>query len=263
MRELIVALEQVRNSDVEHVGGKNASLGELLGSLVALGINVPTGFATTAQAFRLLLEHDGLGERIQAEIGCLDVEDVAALARSGARIRQWMRAAPLPAELEEGILQAFRRMDNGKGIAVAVRSSATAEDLPDASFAGQQETLLNVTGEAALLEAVREVFASLYNDRAIAYRTHMGFDQRRVALSVGIQHMVRSASITSSAATRPILAISFLASAIRLSSVADHSPSPSKQKYSSPRQLVPAGTISGDHELKFCTRPTFTDGSWM
>ncbi len=192
MQHLVVSLGDVRNRDIERVGGKNASLGELLGSLASLGIRVPTGFATTAEAFRLLLEADGLEQRIETELAGLDVEDVGALARTGERIRGWIRNAPLPAELEAAILQAFRRMDGGRGISVAVRSSATAEDLPDASFAGQQETLLNVSGEKALLAAIREVYASLYNDRAISYRVHHGFAHGQVALSIGVQHMVRS-----------------------------------------------------------------------
>jgi pyruvate, water dikinase len=192
MSDLVVALHAVRNTDVERVGGKNASLGEMLGCLAELGIQVPSGFATTAEAYREFLTHEGLEARIARELSGLDVDDVATLLATGARIREWIRAAPLPAALEAQIVAAFRQMDGGKGISVAVRSSATAEDLPDASFAGQQETLLNVRGEAAVLAAVREVFASLYNDRAIAYRVHQGFDHGRVALSVGVQHMVRS-----------------------------------------------------------------------
>ncbi len=192
MQHLVVSLADVRSRDIERVGGKNASLGELLGSLASLGIRVPTGFATTAEAFSLLLEAGGLGRRIDSELAGLNVEDVIALAKTGERIRGWIRSTPLPAELETAILQAFRHMDGGRGIAVAVRSSATAEDLPDASFAGQQETLLNVSGETALLAAMREVYASLYNDRAISYRVHHGFEHARVALSIGVQHMVRS-----------------------------------------------------------------------
>jgi len=192
MPDLVISLDAVRNTDVERVGGKNASLGEMLGCLSGLGIQVPTGFATTADAYRSFLAHDGLHASIAGELAGLDVDDVTALARTGARIREWIRAAPLPAALEAQVLQAFRAMDGGNGIAVAVRSSATAEDLPDASFAGQQETLLNVRGEQAVLAAMREVFASLYNDRAIAYRDHQGFEHGRVALSVGVQHMVRS-----------------------------------------------------------------------
>jgi pyruvate, water dikinase len=192
MSDLVVALDAVRNTDVERVGGKNASLGEMLGCLKELGIQVPSGFATTAEAYREFLAHEGLEARIARELVGLNVDDVSTLLATGARIREWIRAAPLPAALEAQIVTAFRQMDGGKGISVAVRSSATAEDLPDASFAGQQETLLNVRGEVAVLAAVREVFASLYNDRAIAYRVHQGFEHGRVALSVGVQHMVRS-----------------------------------------------------------------------
>src|ERR1700761_678877 len=178
--------------DVETVGGKNASLGEMIGSLTKLGVQVPGGFATTAHAYREFLKQGGLDERIRKELAGLDVDDVTKLAQVGAKIRGWMLATPFPAEIEKAVLEELRKMSNGQEIAVAVRSSATAEDLPEASFAGQQETFLNVRGEAAVLKAMHEVFASLFNDRAISYRVHQGFDHNAVALSAGVQHMVRS-----------------------------------------------------------------------
>jgi pyruvate,water dikinase len=154
--------------DVETVGGKNSSLGEMISHLAQAGVTVPDGFATTAQAYRDFLQHEGLAERISKELAALDVEDVEKLTTVGARIRQWILATPFPPRLEQEILESFERMSAGRDIAVAVRSSATAEDLPDASFAGQQETFLNVRGRDALLKCVHEVFASLFNDRAIA-----------------------------------------------------------------------------------------------
>src|SRR5262245_8822333 len=178
--------------DVEHVGGKNASLGEMISSLARLGVRVPGGFATTAQAYREFLKQGGLDERIRGALADLDVEDVTKLAATGAQIRQWVLSTPFPPALEKAVSEELKRMSGGKEIAVAVRSSATAEDLPEASFAGQQETFLNVRGEAAVLKAMHEVFASLFNDRAIAYRVHHGFDHSAVALSAGVQHMVRS-----------------------------------------------------------------------
>ena len=178
--------------DVEHVGGKNASLGEMISSLARAGVRVPGGFATTAQAYRDFLVQGGLDERIRAALANLDVEDVTKLAATGAQIRQWMLSTPFQPELEKAVVEEYRRMSNGKELAVAVRSSATAEDLPEASFAGQQETFLNVRGEAAVLKTMHEVFASLFNDRAIAYRVHHRFDHNAVALSAGVQHMVRS-----------------------------------------------------------------------
>ncbi len=180
--------------DVEHVGGKNASLGEMISSLARLGVRVPGGFATTAQAYRDFIAQGGLDERIRGALANLDVEDVTKLAATGAQIRQWILSTPFPPQLEKAVVDELRRMANGKtdSLAVAVRSSATAEDLPEASFAGQQETFLNVCGEAAVLKAMHEVFASLFNDRAIAYRVHHGFDHSAVALSAGVQHMVRS-----------------------------------------------------------------------
>jgi len=192
MTRYVVPLNQLGRHDVESVGGKNSSLGEMLRELSALGIQVPDGFATTAEAFRQFLQQGGLKERIHQRLARLDVDDVVELARVGAAIRDEIRATPLPPRLQEEVLTAWRAMDQGRGIAVAVRSSATAEDLPEASFAGQQETYLNVQGEAALLAAMHDVFASLFNDRAIAYRVHQHFDHTQVALSVGVQHMVRS-----------------------------------------------------------------------
>src|SRR5438105_3976730 len=178
--------------DVETVGGKNASLGEMIGSLARLGVQVPGGFATTAHAYREFLEQGGLAARIRAELTGLDVDDVARLAATGARIRQWILATPFPPALTAAVSAQLQRMSAGADLAVAVRSSATAEDLPEASFAGQQESFLNVRGEAEVLKAMHEVFASLFNDRAISYRVHQGFDHAAVALSAGVQHMVRS-----------------------------------------------------------------------
>jgi pyruvate,water dikinase len=188
----VIGFEHLRMGDVERVGGKNASLGEMISSLTRLGVRVPGGFATTAQAYRDFLTQGGLDQRIRAALANLDVEDVTKLAATGAQIRQWILSTPFPPELDKAVVDELRRMSNGREIAVAVRSSATAEDLPEASFAGQQETFLNVRGEAAVLKAMHEVFASLFNDRAIAYRVHHGFDHSAVALSAGVQHMVRS-----------------------------------------------------------------------
>ena len=189
---LVVPFELLRNSDVEVVGGKNASLGEMISQLPE-GVRVPTGFATTAHAFRAFLAHDGLTQKINARLDALDVEDVRALAQAGADIRAWVEAQPFPPSLEKAIRAAFADLsgDNPQA-SFAVRSSATAEDLPDASFAGQQETFLNVVGIDAILHKMKEVFASLYNDRAISYRVHKGFAHADVALSAGVQRMVRS-----------------------------------------------------------------------
>jgi pyruvate,water dikinase len=189
---LVVPFEQLRMSDVESVGGKNASLGEMISQLPD-GVLVPTGFATTAHAFREFLKHDGLTERISQRLATLDTEDVKALAEAGAEIRGWLEAQPFPADLEKAIREAFVTLagDNLEA-SFAVRSSATAEDLPDASFAGQQETFLNVVGIEDILHKMKEVFASLYNDRAISYRVHKGFAHDVVALSAGVQRMVRS-----------------------------------------------------------------------
>src|SRR5262245_52996423 len=164
----------------------------MISHLAKLGINVPGGFATTAQAYRDFLKTQSLAERISAELAKLDVDDVEALAHCGSRIRSWILATPFPVQLEREILEGYDSLGGGKEIAVAVRSSATAEDLPDASFAGQQETFLNVRGRDAVLKCVHEVFASLFNDRAIAYRVHQGYAHDVVALSAGIQRMVRS-----------------------------------------------------------------------
>ncbi|MGA7179471.1 MAG: phosphoenolpyruvate synthase [Thiobacillaceae bacterium] len=188
--DYILSLEQVSMIDVPKVGGKNASLGEMISSLSGLGVKVPGGFATTAKAFLDTLEINGLTERIRDRLGNLDVNDVPALQAAGQEIRTWVEEANLPGFLEKGIRQAYARL--GTDVAVAVRSSATAEDLPDASFAGQQETYLNVKGADAVVANIKKVFASLYNDRAIAYRVHHGFDHAQVALSAGIQRMVRS-----------------------------------------------------------------------
>ena len=192
MSDYVIPFERVKMQDVEVVGGKNASIGEMISHLAELGVKVPGGFATTAQAYREFLAQDGLDERIRSALANLDVDDVTALAETGARIRGWIMAARFPSALETAVLGEFRRLSAGTEIAVAVRSSATAEDLPEASFAGQQETFLNVRGEANVLRAMHEVFASLFNDRAIAYRVHQGFDHSQVALSAGVQHMVRS-----------------------------------------------------------------------
>ncbi|WP_070332524.1 phosphoenolpyruvate synthase [Pseudomonas aeruginosa] len=193
MVEYVVSLDKLGVHDVEHVGGKNASLGEMISNLAGAGVSVPGGFATTAQAYRDFLEQSGLNDRIHAALDALDVDDVNALAKTGAQIRQWVMEAEFPARLDSEIRQALAALANGNdNLAVAVRSSATAEDLPDASFAGQQETFLNIRGVDNVIRAAKEVFASLFNDRAIAYRVHQGFDHKLVALSAGVQRMVRS-----------------------------------------------------------------------
>ncbi|WP_295856218.1 phosphoenolpyruvate synthase [uncultured Xylophilus sp.] len=189
---LVVPFENLRMTDVESVGGKNASLGEMISQLPQ-GVRVPTGFATTAHAFREFLKHEGLADRISQRLATLDTEDVRALAAAGAEIRGWLEAQPFPADLEKAVRDAFAKLSEGNAEAsFAVRSSATAEDLPDASFAGQQETFLNVVGIEDVLHKMKEVFASLYNDRAISYRVHKGFAHDVVALSAGVQRMVRS-----------------------------------------------------------------------
>lgn len=192
MTAYTVPFEQLGRHDVDTVGGKNSSLGEMISHLAKMGVSVPTGFATTAQAYRDFLKHEGLADRISKQLASLDVEDVEKLTEVGAQIRQWILSTPFPPQLEQEILAGYERMSGGRDVAVAVRSSATAEDLPDASFAGQQETFLNVRGKDALLKCVHEVFASLFNDRAIAYRVHQGFAHDVVALSAGIQYMCRS-----------------------------------------------------------------------
>ncbi|MBF7730775.1 phosphoenolpyruvate synthase [Pseudomonas sp. N040] len=193
MVEYVVSLDKLGAHDVERVGGKNASLGEMISNLAGAGVSVPGGFATTAQAYRDFLELSGLNDQIHDALDALDVDDVNALARTGAKIRQSIMEAEFPEQLNVDIRQAFAEMSAGnEHMAVAVRSSATAEDLPDASFAGQQETFLNIRGVDNVIRATKEVFASLFNDRAIAYRVHQGFDHRHVALSAGVQRMVRS-----------------------------------------------------------------------
>ena len=190
--DLVAPFEKLRMSDVETVGGKNASLGEMISQLPQ-GVRVPTGFATTAHAFREFLKHDGLDARIQAKLDALDTDNVNALAATGAEIRALVEQQPFPEDLEKAIREAFATLNGGNAQAsFAVRSSATAEDLPDASFAGQQETFLNVVGIEQVLHKIKEVFASLYNDRAISYRVHKGFAHADVALSAGVQRMVRS-----------------------------------------------------------------------
>ncbi|KJZ40887.1 MULTISPECIES: phosphoenolpyruvate synthase [Pseudomonas] len=193
MVEYVVSLDKLGKHDVEHVGGKNASLGEMISNLAGAGVSVPGGFATTAQAYRDFLELSGLNDQIHAALDALDVDDVNALARTGAQIRQWIMEAEFPEKLNAEIRTAFATLSAGNpDMAVAVRSSATAEDLPDASFAGQQETFLNIRGVENVIRAAKEVFASLFNDRAISYRVHQGFDHKLVALSAGVQRMVRS-----------------------------------------------------------------------
>ena len=193
MRPYTLPFDKLGRHDVGEVGGKNSSLGEMIANLAALGVSVPDGFATTADAYRDFLAHGGLADRIAAELASLDVDDVARLAITGARIRDWILSTPFPARLQQEIEAGYDRMCDGRaGVAVAVRSSATAEDLPEASFAGQQETFLNVRGRDHVVQAVHEVFASLFNDRAISYRVHQGFEHSLVALSAGVQYMVRS-----------------------------------------------------------------------
>ena len=190
---LVAPFEQLRMTDVEVVGGKNASLGEMISQLASTGVRVPGGFATTAHAFRQFLSHGGLDKKINARLAALDTDDVRALAEAGAEIRRWVEETPFPADLERAIAAEFEKLTAGNpGASFAVRSSATAEDLPDASFAGQQETFLNVVGLPEVLAKMKEVFASLYNDRAISYRVHKGFAHADVALSAGVQRMVRS-----------------------------------------------------------------------
>ncbi len=189
----VVPFQALRMTDVDSVGGKNASLGEMISQLDSAGVRVPGGFATTAAAFRAFLDHGGLRDRINQALDKLNVDDVRELARCGEEIRRWVVETPLPEALEAEIRTSYQKLiDESPGISVAVRSSATAEDLPDASFAGQQETFLNVVGIDDVLDKIKHVFASLYNDRAISYRVHKGFAHADVALSAGIQRMVRS-----------------------------------------------------------------------
>ncbi len=191
----ILWLQDLRLTDLAQVGGKNSSLGEMIGNLAQLGVSVPGGYATTADAFKDFIAHNNLHQRIFDRLATVDVEDVSALTAAGGEIRGWVIDAPLQPQLDADIRSAYRRLceeNGGVEVAVAVRSSATAEDLPDASFAGQQETFLNVTGADDVVHKVKEVFASLYNDRAIAYRVHHGFKHEDVFLSAGVQLMVRS-----------------------------------------------------------------------
>ncbi len=194
MEALVIPFEKLRMNDVEQVGGKNSSLGEMISQLADSGVRVPGGFATTAQAYRDFLAQSGLDEKINAALDALDVEDVNALAACGAEIRQSIMETPFPMDLTVAITEQYQRLvaDSTADMSFAVRSSATAEDLPDASFAGQQETFLNIVGLENILHAIKEVFASLYNDRAISYRVHKGFVHADVALSAGVQRMVRS-----------------------------------------------------------------------
>jgi len=192
MQPYVIPFQTLGIADIPEVGGKNASLGEMISNLSSSGVNVPGGFATTAQAYRDFLAHEGLDKRIEEALSKLNVDDVVALAEAGRKIRGWIVEAPLPKRLETEIREHYTKMAaEGEG-SFAVRSSATAEDLPDASFAGQQETFLNIHGIDHILHAIREVFASLYNDRAISYRVHKDFTHADVALSAGIQRMVRS-----------------------------------------------------------------------
>ncbi|MEL0070927.1 MAG: PEP/pyruvate-binding domain-containing protein, partial [Betaproteobacteria bacterium] len=181
-------------TDVDEVGGKNSSLGEMISQLSEVGVRVPGGFATTATAFKHFLTVSGLTEKINAELSALDTEDLDALAKTGKMIREWIVSSPFPEDLVEAFRAAYQDLVDreGESVTFAVRSSATAEDLPDASFAGQQESYLNISGFENILEAIKHVFASLYNDRAISYRVHKGFEHADVALSAGIQRMVRS-----------------------------------------------------------------------
>jgi pyruvate,water dikinase len=192
MQPYVIPFQQLGIADIPEVGGKNASLGEMISNLSSSGVHVPGGFATTAQAYRDFLAHEGLDKRIEQALETLDIEDVSALAEAGRKIRGWIVEAPLPERLEAEIRTHYDQLvAEGEG-SFAVRSSATAEDLPDASFAGQQETFLNIQGIENILHAIREVFASLYNDRAISYRVHKDFTHADVALSAGVQRMVRS-----------------------------------------------------------------------
>jgi len=193
----VISLDKLGKNDIDKVGGKNASLGEMISHLTDLGVSVPGGFATTSEAFNKFLIGTGLQDKIKDALQGLDVDDVAALTATGKKIRDMIIEQELPKDLEQEIRDAFAEMSQGEDIAVAVRSSATAEDLPDASFAGQQETFLNIRGIDNILIAIKEVFASLYNDRAIAYRVHKGFEHAGVALSAGVQRMVRSETGTS------------------------------------------------------------------
>ena len=190
---LVLWYNQLGMNDVDRVGGKNASLGEMITNLSGMGVSVPNGFATTADAFNQFLDQSGVNQRIYELLDKTDIDDVTQLAKAGAQIRQWIIDTPFQPELENAIREAYAQLSaDDENASFAVRSSATAEDMPDASFAGQQETFLNVQGFDAVREAVKNVFASLCNDRAISYRVHQGYDHRGVALSAGVQRMVRS-----------------------------------------------------------------------
>ena len=190
--EYVISLAASGRDDVDRVGGKNASLGEMIGHLDKLGIRVPHGFATTAHAFAEFLSQDGLDASIHELLNGLDVDDTEALTRTGAAIRRMIMGATLSSRLRDAVGTAWEQLRNGEDISVAVRSSATAEDLPEASFAGQQDTMLNVRGLDNVIAAIHRVYASLFNDRAIAYRVHRQYDHRQVSLSVGVQRMVRT-----------------------------------------------------------------------
>lgn len=193
VQDYVLWYDQLGMNDVGRVGGKNASLGEMISNLAGVGVSVPNGFATTADAFNEFLEQSGVNDRIYALLDTLDTNDVKALAEAGKQIRQWVIETPFQPALDQAIHDAYQQLSDGNAeVSFAVRSSATAEDMPDASFAGQQETFLNVRGIDAIMEAIKHVFASLFNDRAISYRVHQGYDHRGVALSAGIQRMVRS-----------------------------------------------------------------------
>ena len=194
MTQSVISFEKLRNNDVAIVGGKNASLGEMISQLKAKGVRVPTGFATTAEAFNSFLSQNNLGTKIEDELKDLDINDVVKLAASGEKIRKWILDTPFSKELELEINNHYENLLNKspEGTTFAVRSSATAEDLPDASFAGQQESFLNIHGIENIKHAIKEVFASLYNDRAISYRVHKDFIHSDVAISAGVQQMVRS-----------------------------------------------------------------------
>jgi len=194
MSEYVIPFEKLRNSDVALVGGKNASLGEMISQLDAKGVRVPTGFATTSGAFNDFLKHSELEDKIKVELENLDINDVVTLAKSGEKVRKWILSSPFPEDFNKSIEQGYEKLikNSAKGTTFAVRSSATAEDLPDASFAGQQESFLNIHGIENIKQAIKEVFASLYNDRAISYRVHKGFVHSDVAISAGVQQMVRS-----------------------------------------------------------------------
>jgi len=194
VQEYVLWYQELGMQDVPRVGGKNASLGEMISNLANAGVQVPGGFATTADAFNEFLEQSGLNSKIHDILDTLDVDDVNTLAKVGAEIRQWIIDTPFQPNLDQAIRDAYSQLhgDASQDVSFAVRSSATAEDMPDASFAGQQETFLNVRGIDSVMTAIKHVFASLFNDRAISYRVHQGYDHRGVALSAGIQRMVRS-----------------------------------------------------------------------